>query len=98
MIELHIEKTGKGYGRNDRWVCFDLERKPFPSLKEAKVWLKETYGKAKRSPLYIDTPEGTKKVGWVIGFRNGDLSHSPVQKWIQQDWITVTEIRPVFLK
>ena len=63
-------------------------------MKEAKDWLKDNYGKAKRVPMYVDTKDGkTKKVGYVIGFRNADYSHSPVYKWIQQDWVSFNEVK-----
>jgi hypothetical protein len=93
MIQLKIVKTGKGYGKNEKWSRFDDELKTFASIKDAKDWIKETYGRSKRAPMFIDTKDGqSKKIGYVIGFRNADLSHYPVNHWIQQDWIEFREV------
>ena len=93
MIQLFIVKTCKGYAPKDQWQRFDDEIKNFASLKDAKEWIKETYGKSKRVPMYIATKDGqSKKIGYVIGFRNADWSHAPVEKWLQQDWIEFREV------
>jgi hypothetical protein len=95
MIQIHVTSTGKGYSPKDVWRCFDEFTKNFPTLADAKAWLKETYGKAKRVPMYCDTKTGTKKIGYVIGFRNADWSHSPVEKWLQQDWVEFRHVRTI---
>lgn len=98
MIELRIAHTGKGYGRGSKWQLFDESRKAFDSLADAKRWIRETYGKSKRQAQYTEREDGTSyRSGWVIGFRNSDWSHSPVEKWLQQDWITVVEVTPKVL-
>jgi hypothetical protein len=98
MIELQITMTGKGYGKKDEWRSFNQQKKRFATLEEAHIWIKETYGKAKRVPMYVDTKTGVaRKVGYVIGFRNADLSHYPVEKWIQQDWIEFMEVKNLTL-
>lgn len=95
MIQLMIVKTGKGYGKSEKWQSFDEETKYFANITEAKNWIKETYGMAKRSPIYRDSKEGTKKVGYVIGFRNADWSHLPINHWIEQDWIEFREVKTI---
>ncbi len=96
MIQLMIVKTGKGYSKKDKWQRFDEETKYFGSMQEAKDWIKETYRKAKRTPMYVDLKDGgSKKVGYVIGFRNADWSHAPVEHWIQQDWIEFREVKTI---
>jgi hypothetical protein len=96
MIELQIVKTAKGYGKNEKWSRFDDKTEYFPTLKDAKDWIKKEYGKAKRVPMYVDTKDGnSKKVGYVIGFRNDDISHVPVEKWLQQDWIEFREVNTI---
>jgi hypothetical protein len=48
--------------------------------------------------MYIDGKDGKpQKIGYVIGFRNADLSHYPVNKWIQRDWIEFNEIKRIIL-
>ena len=61
-------------------------------MAEARAWLNDRYGKSKRAPMYIDTPSGAKRVGYVIGFRAADWSHAPVEKWLQQDWVEFREV------
>lgn len=97
MILAHITMTGKGFNPKDTFSIFGNDTKRFSDMKSAMGWIKETYGKSKRNPMYVDTPEGKKKVGYVIGFRNEDLSHSPVKKWIQQDWISFEETKRIYL-
>lgn len=93
MIQLKIVRTGKGYSPKDQWTRFDDELKSFATMQDAKEWIKENYGKAKRVPMFVDTKDGqSKKVGYVIGFRNSDISHYPVNKWLQQDWIEFREV------
>lgn len=96
MINLRIEKTAKGYGKDEEWSRFDTEFKTFTSLQFAHDWIKRTYGKSRRSPIYITDQDGQAiKIGYVIGFRNADWSHSPVNHWLQQDWIEFREVQPI---
>ena len=93
MVQLYIVKTAKGYSAKDKFSMIDSQTRNFSNIADAKSWVREEYGKAKRSPMYVDTKEGkAKRVGYIIGFRNSDLSHYPVQKWIQQDWIEFREV------
>lgn len=96
MIRMHIVMTSKSYSNKDKYRMFDETTKIFPDMKSAKQWIKETYGNAKRFPIYVDTKEGTKKVGYTIGFRNADVSHYPVEKWLQRDWISFYSSNPIY--
>ena len=98
MIELYITMTGKSFSPKDKFTIFGDDKKRFEDMAKAKAWIKEFYGNKKRSPIYVDTKDGqTKKVGYVIGFRNADWSHAPVQHWIQQDWIEFRECKTLKL-
>ncbi len=93
MIELIITKTGKEYGKSKDYRIFDNDRKVFVSLKDAKQWLKENYGNCKKQKMFIDLKSGeTKQSGYIYSFHNSDLSHSPVEKWLQQDWVEIREV------
>ena len=98
MIELHITMTGKSFSPKDEFRRMGEEVKRFPDMASAKLWLKEFYGNSKRYPMFHDTKEGTKKTGYVIGYRNADWSHAPVQHWIQQDWCEFRECKTLELK
>ena len=88
MIQLQITMTGRGYGKNDEYRCFDEDTKTFSDMKSAKGWLKEQYGKSKRGKIYQDHKNGISyQVGYIYSFNNADWSHSPVNKWRQQDWV-----------
>lgn len=95
MIELHITETGKGYHPSSEWTMINEYHKAFPSKEIAEAWIDETYGRSKRTKMFRDTPEGTTQVGYVIGFRNADYSHAPVDKWLQQDWIEFRVSEPL---
>lgn len=89
QIELIIKKTSKGYGKETAWCTFDNDAKVFNTIKAAKAWLKDEYGKSKRVKLYVEKKNIKEPIwaGYIISFRNSDVSHYPVQHWIQQDWI-----------
>lgn len=96
MIQINIVMTGKGYSPKDKFRGMGERTEYFGDMKEAREFIKETYGKCKRVPMYVDTKEGkTKKIGYVFGFHNEDVSHSPVEKWIQQDWVSFNEVKEI---
>ncbi len=95
MIQLVIRKSSKSYNPKSNWSIFDIEKKLFNEVKEAKQWIKETYGKSKKRPMYIDDKNGnSKKIGYVIGFRNWDYE----QKWIEQHWIGFEKVEELEIK
>ena len=97
MFEIVITCTGRGFGPKERYAIFEERRKGgFASMREVYAFLRAEYGKAKRAPMYVDRKDGTTiKCGWVIGFRNADYSHAPVQHWLQQDWVHVNRVTTV---
>jgi hypothetical protein len=101
MITISITETGRSYGKNEKFKIFnEYEKKGFESIEQALSWLKGNYEKSSwknKRPCFVDTDSGTKQVGFVIGFRNADLSHYPVNKWIQQDWVSFNEEKGIFL-
>lgn len=98
MIQLLITKTGNGYNPKDGYTLFDCQIENFKTIPDADAWIKETYGKVKRSKMFVDVDEKSKHCGYVIGFRNADLSHYPVEKWLQQDWVEFREVKTVDLE
>lgn len=95
MIQLVIRKSSKSYNPKSNWSIFDIEKKLFNEVKEAKEWIKKTYGKSKKRPMYIDDKNGnSKKIGYVIGFRNWDYE----QKWIEQHWIGFEKVEELEIK
>lgn len=98
MIQLNITMTGKGYAKGSRWQQMHHERLDFSDMAEARKYLRDRYGKCKRVPMYADKKSGeTIKIGYVYGFRNSDVSHYPVDKWIQQDWVEFLEVKSIQL-
>ena len=99
MIQLQITMTGRGYGKNDDYRCFDEQTKVFNDLESAKAWLKEQYGKSKRTKIYQDSKNRTSyQVGYLYHFNNADWSHSPVNKWRQQDWVSFHSVETMNLE
>lgn len=97
MIQLKITMTGKNKSR-DEYSMIDVERENFSDLPAAKKYLKDRYGKCIRKPIYRDTIKGAAKCGYVFCFRNADLSHSPVERWLQQDWVEFLQVTPLEFK
>jgi len=92
---LRVTKTARGFSnRQEDYRVFDRETKDFETLEEARNYLQETYGQVKRVKMYIDTKEGlSKHVGWIYCFKNSDISHVPVEKWLEQDWADVSKVK-----
>lgn len=91
-IILNITYTCKSYSPRAQWsVCGD-EQKRFPDMKAARAWIKQTYGKSRRAPMYVDLKSGeTKRMGYVIGYRD------VYDKILRQDWLSFSELTPVYL-
>lgn len=90
MIQLHITSTGKSYSPKDTYKIFDTQTKTFDNLIDAKSYLRKTYGKAKRVPMFYDDKDGKAiHCGYIIGFR--------VDKWLQQDWVAFQTVESMAL-
>ena len=88
MIELVITKTSKSFNPKDSWRTYDQEKLPFVNLNTAKKWLNDTYGKSKRRSMYIDLKTGgSKRVGYIIGFKNYDYEPGKKIHFLEQHWI-----------
>jgi hypothetical protein len=94
MIQLSITRTGKSYNPRDSYRVFDHELKTFPDMSTARTFLLEEYQKARKMPMYQDDQDGKSvQIGYVFGFRADDISHIPVEKWLQQDWVEFREVK-----
>jgi hypothetical protein len=92
LIRLTIIKTARGYHKDQTWTQYDQEMNYFATIKKAKEWIKETYGKSKRSFQYVDMKNGkSKRIGYVIGFRNEDFQDGKWTKYLEQHWISFSE-------
>ena len=98
MIEVHTIMTGKGYSPKDKYCIFGENTEHFNTLDEVQEYLKDQYGTCRRSKMYRDKDGKSEHIGYVFGFRNSDISHVPVDKWLQQDWVSILEVNysPVF--
>ena len=86
--EMIITYCGSSDG-GETFSIFDDKTKIFDSADEAKAWLQEQYGncdKVRRMQMYVG--DG-KPCGYIFEYENADWSHYPVEKWVQQDWISL---------
>jgi hypothetical protein len=91
--KVSTTQTGKPRGNTkEDYSIFNEESKTFGTKEEALQYLKETYGNCKKQAMYQDTKEGSKQTGWVFHFNNEDISHFPVSKWYQLDWVSLTHV------
>lgn len=98
MIQLRITQTSRSYSPKDRFTVFNDYTKNFKTLKDAKAWIKENYGKCKKTKMYLEIKDGKDiHIGYVFGFRNADYSHSPIEQYIQQDWVKFRECKSIKL-
>lgn len=82
---LEITKTKRFFGRNQEWFKYDVKHERFDTIKDARAWMRETYGNGKRQPIYVDTKSrGTFQTGWIFSSKDDD--------GYLQDWVSVNEI------
>lgn len=92
FIEVTRTRTCKGYSPKDHWQGWDSDRMTFKTMADCREWLKAEYGKSKRSPMYVDGPNGEAiRTGWVIGYRSPACSYGDNPK-LCQDWVSVYKV------
>lgn len=94
--EVLVESTGKAVGdKNASWEVFNHQKKQFATIAEVKKWLKDNYEGKSKNKIYIDDKNGNAQhIGYIykLGI-TWDVSHNNGNKWYQQDWITISEIK-----
>lgn len=94
IYEIQIACTGKSYSSTDEYRIFDNMTERFDTLDAAKQFIADRYGKCKRIKMYRDNSYGESyQSGWVYCFNADDISHLPIQKWRQQDWVQIVELQ-----
>lgn len=95
MIVLQIVKTAKDYNPKALWYRYADDQKTFETLQSAKQWIKDTYGKSKRSVMYQDTKDKSIKIGYIIGFRNEEYENGKWRSFLEQHWISFHKMEAV---
>lgn len=94
--EVRIISTGKTPRKSDEdFTTFSRRVECFSDTESIQQFLEETYTaqcRSKRRRIYHDTRFGTEHTGYVYRFRNSDLTHYPVDEWIQEDWVIIVKI------
>ncbi len=90
---IRITQTGKTPRKEEDFRTFNFEEVICKTLEEVKKELKDRYGEVKqRTKMYRDVKDGEPvHSGYVYHYRNSDMSHYPVNEWIQEDWVEVAE-------
>ena len=99
-VVLVITRTSKSYDPKAKWMIYDQESKTFPSMKEAKAWIKDQYGKSKRQPMYVDDKSGkSHKIGYIIGMRSSQYNRETGKddNYMEQHWIEFRQQSPLSL-
>jgi len=92
---VRITETGKTPWKQDDFQVFNWEHLSFATLQEAKDALQARYSRTARShrrKVYRETEAGPEHTGYIYRFRNADFSHSPVEWWIQEDWVEIVQV------
>jgi len=98
-IVIDITETMKSYDPKDKYKVISRYDEKFTSLHQALKWLKDKYENCSRSKMYYDQNEHySYHTGYIYGYRNADYSHSPIVKWLQQDWVSIYELKPINLE
>ncbi|TSD02701.1 MAG: hypothetical protein Athens071426_416 [Parcubacteria group bacterium Athens0714_26] len=91
-FKITINRTAKGFEKDDNWQSFDKEEKLFKTLEQVKTFLSNEYSGHKKVKIFVDDKDGkARQVGWIYCFKNKDISHDSGW-WFQQDWITISEV------
>ena len=97
MFEAYATPTVKGYHPSSEWSRYqDVKIATGETLPDLKKKLANHYGKSwnNKRPVYRDMKDGSvKRTGWVIGMRMAEGR----DKWLQQDWVSIVEIKEVEL-
>ena len=90
--KITIDETGRTTLK-DKPQRFNTEEIQVATLEEVKAALVDRYGKlpkrATRNTIFVG--DGVP-VGFLHSYWNADMSHSPVDRWYQTDWVTVTAV------
>jgi len=96
--KVSVVCTGRSYRKDDEYSIFDHFSKTFETLIEVKKYLVKRYGQCKKQKMYRDNPNGEAyHAGWLYCFNSSDISHVPVNKWRQQDWVEVTRVNEILV-
>jgi hypothetical protein len=76
---------------DDKFHEFDRITKLFDTIDEAVAWIKDKYNfkGVTRKIMYHGDME---PCGYVYRYKNGDVSHVPVEEWCQEDWVSVSKV------
>ncbi|KKN00789.1 hypothetical protein LCGC14_1134140 [marine sediment metagenome] len=97
---IEITSTGRSLGcSSEKYQIFDRQTNHFTTLEAVKLHLENKYGNYERQKIFRDTSKGAEHIGWVYCFNNDDISHTPVDKWHQRDYVEVwkNEATPVIV-
>ena len=97
-----VTSTGKTpRSSDDLFAMISQYTREFADLQQVKDYLEATYDQKCRShrrKIFQDTSSGNyDHIGYIYRFREKDWSHSPVQEWIQEDWVTITKVEEVII-
>ena len=101
FYEILITSTGKPIGNTkENYTAFNNIRELFKTIEEVENFLKENYQGHKKEKMYIYKKDGQSlHIGYIYSFKNGDVSHYPMEQWYQKDWVEIRKIQaePVIL-
>ena len=93
MYQAMATPTVRGYHPSSKWARYqDTRIAQADTLSDLKKKLADHYGRSwkRKQPMYRDQPDGKPiRVGWVVGMRMVDGR----DKWLQQDWVSIVEVR-----
>ena len=93
MYQAIATPTVRGYHPSSKWTRYqDAQIAQADTLPNLKKKLADHYGRnwKRKQPMYRDQPDGKPiRVGWVVGMRMVDGR----DKWLQQDWVSIVEVK-----
>lgn len=99
FVQIVIKKTYKQMGGRDReWIRSDEEVKSFGNMGEAMSFLKETYGKSARQPMFVDKADGKpEKVGYIYKFKNSEYDRDTGKNnhFFENHWVEFRKVTPM---
>lgn len=93
-IKVMIDMQYKPLGPKKEWIRYETENHIFNTVKDAKKFIKDKYGKSKKVKMYRDSKLEKKPahIGWIYSFKNWTYEDGKKFHFTEQHWVKITDV------
>jgi len=99
--KINVGMQYKLAGNKKDWINMAREEKSFKTLKEAKKYIADTYGKYKKVKMYRDdnskfegaTVTSPIHIGWIYSWKNYDWENGKKYHFTEQHWVELLLVK-----